>query len=251
MSRPLYIVRQSAYTLFSFCCFLVLALVLTLIGFILITVGGSTDEHKRRYHRILQRMSRFVIHRVPGTSFVCHNPQRETFDVPSMIVCNHQSHLDLMAILMLTPNIIILTKNWVWHNPFYGMIIRYADFMPITDTDQMAVTLAEKVGKGYSIMIFPEGTRSADCHIQRFHRGAFFLAEQLGLDIVPLYINGFGEVLPKTSFHLHPGKMSLEVMPRISRQGAPGYREMTKQVHQLYVTKHTFQRPSKELIIDN
>jgi 1-acyl-sn-glycerol-3-phosphate acyltransferase len=182
-------------------------------------------------------MSRFVIHRVPGTSFVCHNPQGETFDVPSMIVCNHQSHLDLMAILMLTPNIIILTKNWVWHNPFYGMIIRYADFMPITDTDQMAVTLAEKVGKGYSIMIFPEGTRSADCHIQRFHRGAFFLAEQLGLDIVPLYINGFGEVLPKTSFHLHPGKMSLEVMPRISRQGAPGYREMTKQVHQLYVTK--------------
>lgn len=95
-------------------------------------------------------------------------------------------------------------------------------------------------------MIFPEGTRSADCHIQRFHRGAFFLAEQLGLDIVPLYINGFGEVLPKTSFHLHPGKMSLEVMARISREGAPGYREMTKQVHQLYVTKHTFQRPSKE-----
>jgi 1-acyl-sn-glycerol-3-phosphate acyltransferase len=178
------------------------------------------------------------MHHVPGTTFAYTNPTEEQFETPSVIISNHQSHLDLMAIMLLTPNLIILTKNWVWHNPFYGMIIRYADFFPVSETEQMTEMLAEKVKQGYSVVIFPEGTRSADCHIQRFHRGAFYLAEQLGVDIVPVFIKGFGEVLPKTSFHLHPGHMSLEVMPRILRNDMLGYREMTRQVHAVYVKKN-------------
>jgi 1-acyl-sn-glycerol-3-phosphate acyltransferase len=129
----------------------------------------------------------------------------------------------------------------VWKNPFYGLVIRYADFFPISETEEMASNLAKMVKKGYSIMIFPEGTRSKDNHIQRFHRGAFFLAEKLQLDIVPVFINGFGEVLPKTSFHLHPGHMSLEVMERIKREhltNDDNYRIVTKHLHQIYVDKH-------------
>jgi 1-acyl-sn-glycerol-3-phosphate acyltransferase len=152
-----------------------------------------------------------------------------------MIISNHQSHLDLMAIMMLTPKLIILTKNWVWHNPFYGIVIRYADFFPITDTEQMKNDLKTKVEEGYSVMIFPEGTRSEDSRIQRFHRGAFYLAEQLGLDILPVFIDGFGKVLPKTSWHLHPGHMSVEVMPRETE--AIGYRQMTRKMHQVYLEK--------------
>ena len=92
-----------------------------------------------------------------------------------------------------------------------------------------------KVNEGYSVMIFPEGTRSADCRIQRFHRGAFYLAEEMGLDILPVYIKGFGKVLPKTSWHLHPGHMSVEVMQRQPMK--EGYREMTKRVHRMYLEK--------------
>ena len=101
----------------------------------------------------------------------------------------------------------------------------------------MTHNLQAMVEKGYSIMIFPEGTRSEDCHIRRFHRGAFYLAEQLNLDIIPVKIKGFGKVLPKKSWHLHPGKMSMEVMERIRRDapdGLVGYREMTKKVRILY-----------------
>ena len=240
MKRFLYIVRQTAYTVFSFCYFIGLAIDMTVRGFFLITLGGATDEHKRRYHRILQQKARFVIRHVPGTTFSESNPHGETFEKPAVIISNHQSHLDLMAIMMLTPNLIILTKNWVWHNPFYGIIIRYADYFPITDTEEMTLAIEEKVKKGYSVMIFPEGTRSADCHIQRFHRGAFYLAEKLQLDIVPVYINGFGKVLPKESFHLHPGHMSVEVMARIHRDDATqicGYREMAKKLREKYLRK--------------
>ena len=227
--------KQWAYTIFSFCYFLGFAIDMTVRGFFLITLGGATKEHKLKYHTILQRKSRFVINHVPGTTFRYNNPYGESFERPAMIVSNHQSHLDLMGIMMLTPKLIILTKNWVWHNPFYGIVIRYADFFPISDTEEMRNNLMEKVKEGYSVMIFPEGTRSADCRIQRFHRGAFYLAEQLGLDILPVYIDGFGKVLPKTSWHLHPGHMSVEVMQRQPMK--EGYREMTKRVHRMYVEK--------------
>lgn len=228
-----YAIKKWAYTIFSFCYFLGFALDMTIRGFFLITLGGATKEHKLKYHTILQRKSRFVMNHIPGTTFSYSNPKGETFEHPAMIISNHQSHLDLMGIMMLTPKLIILTKNWVWHNPFYGIVIRYADFFPISDTEEMMTNLQEKVKEGYSVMIFPEGTRSADCKIQRFHRGAFYLAEQLGLDILPVYIKGFGKVLPKTSWHLHPGHMSLEVMARQPLQD--GYREMTKRMHKMYV----------------
>ena len=237
MKRAIYLIRQTAYTVFSFCYFIGLAIEMTVRGFFLITIGGATDEHKLRYHEILQRRSRFVINHVPGTSFRFKNESGETFDTPSVIISNHQSHLDLMGIMMLTPRLIILTKNWVWHNPFYGIVIRYADFFPVSETEQMTAAIAEKVAKGYSVMIFPEGTRSEDCHIQRFHRGAFYLAERLGLDIVPVFIDGFGEVLPKKSFHLHPGDMTVQVLPRIRRTDPAwnyGFREMTSKMHKLY-----------------
>lgn len=234
----LYAFRQVAYTLFSFCYFLLLALEMNIRGFFMLTIGGKTAENKLKYHRLLQRRSRFTINLVPGTSFSYINPYGETFEKPSVIVCNHQSHLDLMAIMMLTPHLIILTKDWVWHNPFYGLVIRYADFFPVIETEQMICNLKKMVEKGYSVMIFPEGTRSEDCRIRRFHRGAFYLAERLQLDIVPVVINGFGKVLPKKSWHIHPGKMTMKVLPRLHRDDPPpmlGYREMTRKVRQLII----------------
>lgn len=240
MKRMWYIIRQTAYTLFAFAFFLGMAVVLTVWGVILLTIGGHTDDHKMRYHRTVQRMTHFVVNHIPGTSFSFLNPTKEAFSQPSVIICNHQSHLDLMAVMMIAPNIIILTKHWVWHNPFYGAIIRYLDYLPTGDTEQTFTRIEAMVKRGYSVMIFPEGTRSEDCHIQRFHRGAFFLAERLHLDIIPLYIKGFGKVLPKHSRHLHPGHLSLEVLPRITASDARwsgDYRTMTKVVHQLYVEK--------------
>lgn len=235
----LYGARQWAYTIFSFCFFLVAALYLTVLGFVLLTLGGKTAKHKETYHRILQRVAKFVIHHVPGTTYSYVNDSHESFATPAMIVSNHQSHLDLMGVMMMTPKLIILTKNWVWHNPFYGIIIRYADFFPMTDTEQMMDDLSLKIKEGYSVVIFPEGTRSATCRIQRFHRGAFYLAEKLNLDIIPVFIKGFGKVLPKTSFHLHPGHMSLEVWPRMKRQDIAGtdYRVLTKKIHQMYIDR--------------
>lgn len=234
--------KKAIYTIYSFTCFLSVALYLTLEGFWLITIKGKTEKNKLEFHRRMQKMAWFVINRVPGTSFEYDNSVGEKFDKPSVIISNHQSHLDLMAIIMLTPKIVVLTKKWVWHNPFYGLIIRYADYMPVDDNPNLMSQIEERLANGYSIMIFPEGTRSVDCRIGRFHRGAFKIAEDHGLDIVPIFISGFGKVLPKTSFHLHPGKMRLEVLPRFHNNDEDwkkgGYRGVTKTLHKAYLRKN-------------
>ena len=69
MTRMLYIVRQTAYTVFAFACFLGMAIELTVKGFFLITVCGATDAHKQRFHKLLQRRMRFAATHVPGTTF--------------------------------------------------------------------------------------------------------------------------------------------------------------------------------------
>jgi 1-acyl-sn-glycerol-3-phosphate acyltransferase len=63
--------------------------------------------------------------------------------------------------------------------------------------------------------VFPEGTRSVDCSIQRFHKGAFYLAEQLQADILPIILHGAGHVLPKKDFMLRQGRIDVEVHERI------------------------------------
>ena len=236
--RSFYFIRQALYTIYAILFFLVDALVLTLIGFLLITVGGATEKHKYLYHKILNKNARYIIHHVPGTKFIYRNPQGEDFEKPSIIICNHQSYLDLMAIMMLTPKLIILTKDWVWHNPVYGVIIRYADFFPVSDMEEMQAKIQKKIHEGYSVVIFPEGTRSENCKVRLFQRGAFYLAEQLKLDILPVFIKGFGEVIPKKTYHLRPGTMKMEVMPRICRESLTAednYKVMTRRMRHAYL----------------
>ena len=185
-------------------------------------IGKDTEEHRLKYHRLLQRLSDFVIRRVPGVKFYLENRVGETFEKPAVVVSNHQSHLDLMCLMMLTPKIVFLTNDWVWHNPFYGMVIHRAEYYPVSNGIENHVEqLRGLYERGYSICVFPEGTRSEDCSILRFHKGAFYLAQQLGADILPVFLHGVGHVLPKRDFLLRRGRIDVEVGRRMSVGQSP------------------------------
>ena len=77
--------------------------------------------------------------------------------------------------------------------------------------------LQSLVERGYSIAVFPEGTRSPDCRIGRFHQGAFHIAQQLGIGILPACLYGPGKVLPKKSYTLHKSPIFIEVDKPINR----------------------------------
>jgi len=78
--------------------------------------------------------------------------------------------------------------------------------------------LKQLANEGYSIVVFPEGTRSADCSILPFHNGAFYLAEKLNLDIVPVIFHGIGHVLPKREMIFRKGSVVTKILPRVSSE---------------------------------
>ncbi|WP_455629750.1 1-acyl-sn-glycerol-3-phosphate acyltransferase [Parabacteroides sp.] len=171
------------------------------------------------FHKVLQLTARFVIYRVPGVKLDYINAINETFEKPAVIICNHQSHLDVMCLLMMSPKIVILTNDWVWHNPFYGAIIRAAEFYSISDGwEKNLERLTDLVSRGYSVVVFPEGTREIGRNIMHFHKGAFYLAQQLKVDILPIMIHGLMDVLPKRDFMLRRGKITVEVHQRMTME---------------------------------
>lgn len=236
--------RTVIYTVFSLLFFLVGAFITTIFAIVYFAICPKNEKTKLNYHKLLWLISKFVIHNIPGVKFQCENRFKETFEKPAVIISNHQSHLDLMCAMMLTPKMVILTNDWVWNNPFYGKIIQFAEFYPVSNGFEESLThIKDLVSRGYSVLVYPEGTRSADCSILRFHRGAFYIAEELNLDIIPLFIHGPGKVLPKTSFYLKTGKIFLDIKERIKPtdlQFGKTFRERTKKIEQYY--KNTYNR---------
>lgn len=178
--------------------------------------GKNTEEKRLRYHKILQRMSDIIIRHLCGVRFSVGNPMGETFDKPAVIIANHQSFLDLLCMMSLTPKIIFLTKDRVWNNPFFGLIIRKAEFLPATGSmDSNFSLLRDLYARGYSVCIFPEGTRSPNHDILRFHKGAFILARELNADILPVFLHGTGFVFAKDELVFREGAIYVEVSGRV------------------------------------
>ena len=210
-------------TLFLFLFYVFVMLFLVMPGvFIYLQCGKKTEEKKKEnLHRLIcwAAQKGIVLLGLFGNKYTLAGNTGEAFNHPAIITCNHQSHLDLLPMLALTPKLVILTADWVWHNPLYGFIIRAADFLPASEgLDAITPRLAELVKKGYSIAVYPESTRSLDCSIGRFHQGAFYLAEQFGLDILPVVLYGAGRALPKHGRILHRWPIRLEIDSRISRE---------------------------------
>ena len=204
----------SLRTGYIFVVFLLAMLGLAVWTFFLF-LGGSTPRKQERYRNVLMKTARLALKGIPGCPYTLANPHGEDFSKPAVYICNHQSHFDILAVLALHPKVILLTNEWVWNSPFYGYLIRKAEFYPVTDgLEKNMEHMKSLVARGYSIVIFPEGTRSQDCTIQRFHRGAFLSARELGLPVLPLYIHGFGYALPKHDFLLRKAGLYMEVGER-------------------------------------
>ena len=202
------------------------------------------NSENRWLHTLMYRASRFVMltHGIPGVKFSYKVSDGVKFDRPRVVICNHQSHLDLFCQLIFTPNIIFLTNDWVWNNPSYGLLIRNAEYYPVRDgLEELLPKLRSLVERGYSIAIYPEGTRSKDCKIGRFHQGAFWLADQLGVDILPMCLYGPGKILKKKTYTLHPGPVRIDVGEPVSIESLRAMgrlKEQAKEMRRRYIGKY-------------
>ncbi len=199
------------------------------------------------FHRIIRRVAQAAIHLIPGCRYTCHNPHGEDFSKPAVYICNHQSHLDVLALIALHPKLIFMTNDWVWKFPFYGAVIRKAGYFPVSwGLSKNSRHTRELVKQGYSVVFFPEGTRSIDGSIQRFHRGAFLTAQELGLEVVPLCIHGFSHALPKRDFFLRRAPLYLEIGQRAAVPKEADIVRMTREMMHFYVDWYARIRRERE-----
>lgn len=238
-SRPPWTLWSWSKSMFSFIYFAFGALVLTGIGFIIIKLNPFNKEKgKKIYHKLLSKCTWSVLHIMGNTKKVTINESREDFKKPAVIISNHQSFLDILMSTSMHPNVVLLTNNWVYNSPVFGKVVQMADYYPVAEGAETAIDhLRDRVAQGYSVVVYPEGTRSQDKNIKRFHKGAFFLAEELGLDIVPAVIHGTAYCMSKGDFLLKDGTMTMKILPRI-KAGDPawgeGYAARTKSISRYF-----------------
>jgi 1-acyl-sn-glycerol-3-phosphate acyltransferase len=205
-----------AFTVFTSGCLTVQALMMALLPF-------PFKRKKRLIQWSAHIFLKTFLFLMPSVRYKRFNLSGENFKKPAVIVANHSSFIDIIMMMGLTPKTIMVTNHWVYHNPIFGAIVRYLDFQTIEDGyENMLDTFRKKVEEGYSITVFPEGTRTKDGEITRFHKGAFYLADKLNLDIIPVVLYGNGMVSSKTQpFFIKRGIVSYRILERIPPTAVP------------------------------
>jgi 1-acyl-sn-glycerol-3-phosphate acyltransferase len=142
-----------------------------------------------------------------------------------VFMCNHLSAVDGPLLFMLIPQSIrVILKKEAFRIPVIGLAMRLVDFIPVDrkglrggkkSIDRATRTIKEK---GYSFLIFPEGTRSRDGKLQLFKRGGFFLALNSQVPVAPVSIQGTFELMPKKSFFIKKGNVRVAFHPVVPVQ---------------------------------
>jgi 1-acyl-sn-glycerol-3-phosphate acyltransferase len=127
---------------------------------------------------------------------------------PRIYLTNHQSAFDVFVLLASLPvHFKFILKEELMKIPLFGATMRSAGYIGIARDDARSALksmhqAADKIRKGASVVIFPEGTRSVDGRIQAFMPGAFHLALRSGCDIVPITIDGSYRIMSKGSLRI-------------------------------------------------
>jgi 1-acyl-sn-glycerol-3-phosphate acyltransferase len=232
-----YTVSGLLYSIFAFGLFAIGCMLIRLVIIFSRLPIGSSCRRRAFVHRFTSAISHYFLKVMPKNRVVTINDSGETFAKPAVVIANHQSFVDILLLFGLHRKFVMVTNGWVWNSPFFGRIVRYLGFYNSTGGfEPLAVSLREKIEQGYSVIVFPEGTRSSDCVIGRFHKGAFLLAQQLMLDIVPIIVYGNGLVSSKRQpLYIKKGLLVAKVLPRIpfdSDEYGSGYRERSKNIAQ-------------------
>ncbi len=221
---------------FAFSFFIFISFFFTIVGRIFAFIKVK-EKGKYWYHVMISKACWCLMYTMVNVKKKIINPLNEDFFKPAVIICNHQSSLDIVPLIMLHPKILMFTNNKKWNAPFFGPVIRMADYFPAEQVEQNLDKIADRINHGYSVVIFPEGTRSEDGTIKRFHKGAFYLAEKLKVDILPIMMHGTNYTLTKKDALLKDGQVTLQFLPRIQPADTTfgsGYVEKTKSISRYF-----------------
>jgi 1-acyl-sn-glycerol-3-phosphate acyltransferase len=180
-------------------CYLVVLLPPTLILWLIVF---PFDRNRTVIHWVLMYQSLILVRLIPFWNVTVEGRGKALKGTTYIIISNHQSILDILLINCLRYRFKWVSKAENTKVPVLGWYLKMADYITVDrENDESKAEMLMKsfnyLRSGMSVMLFPEGTRSPDNKVRMFRRGAFQLAIETGVHILPVMIDGTGGILPK------------------------------------------------------
>lgn len=161
-----------------------------------------------------------------GTPVSLHGAERVDWREPQVLVCNHVSWYDVFAIAAVLPvGYHFVAKKELERIPLFGMAWKAAGHISIDRSNrQSAVASLRRAGEKIrsergTVVIFPEGTRSRTGELQPFKKGAFVLAIEAGVPIVPTVVRGSFDIMPPGRWVVRPRRIHLHFCAPVPTSG--------------------------------
>lgn len=180
-------------------------------------IVGLFDRTGEKVHRMTAVPWARGILKVCGVKVFVIGLENVDANVPRVYMNNHQSFFDIFALLACLPvHFKFILKQELMKIPLLGPAMKRAGYISIDRANPRKAIksmneAAEKIRKGASVLIFPEGTRSQDGQLLPFKKGGFTLALKSGCDIVPITIDGSRRIAPKGSLRINKGSFNLHI----------------------------------------
>ena len=212
--------KKVLYKIYSYLVALPLFVVVTIIVALSVVIASFLGDTKYVSWYIPRLWSRFTIRtglhsvKLEGTELI-NSKQSYVF------LANHQGYFDIFLLYGYLPNRFKwMMKEYLRKIPFVGIACARSEQIFVGDSRASimhAVRQAEKtLQQGTSMTIFPEGTRTHDGKMNPFKRGAFMLASEIGLPIVPITINGSFETFSRNDYSVSQGALHMKIHHPIS-----------------------------------
>lgn len=182
--------------------------------------------HGKGVHKIASMWGRTIIKMMPGWNVEIsgwENLPRD--DEAVVIVANHESMSDIWAMYYLGIQFRWLSKDTVFKIPMVGHAMTWSEYIPIVRGNKSSHIEAmrqseDRIKKGIPMFFFPEGTRSPDGEVKEFKIGAFKLAKDTQVPVLPIAIHGAGELMRKGSSHpSFKATVRMKVLPKVAPPG--------------------------------
>lgn len=195
--------------------------VLVILSFLVLVVTVPFDKSRKCVHEISRLICSIFFGCIPLSKRTIDGVENIDKKKAYVMVMNHCSQIDILAAYKIPLNFRWVSKVEVFRTPFVGQLLWIHGDIPIqrgNASESMAKVLTQGkmwLKRGASVAIFPEGTRSKDAEIHRFKMGAFSLAKEAEVEILPVVMTGTHTTL-KGAFVNWRNRIAIRVLPPVS-----------------------------------